>query len=256
MRPSDPILLLHGQPGKASDWDGVRAALGGRAETIAIDRPGWNGKSSPADLEGNARAALAALDSSGAERAVVVGHSFGGAVAAWLAASQPHRVRALVLAAPSANAESLQWLDRALAAPGVGFVASAAALAASGVALAARPLRTRIARDLELEERYLRSAGRILVTPHAWRAFFQEQRLLVRDLPMLEPRLGQIAAPTTIVIGVADRVVPLSSARRLAEQIPYARLVELERANHLLPQQRPERLAELIVEAGSGGRRR
>jgi pimeloyl-ACP methyl ester carboxylesterase len=248
----DPVLLLHGQPGSASDWDRVRAAIGARAETIAIDRPGWDGGSAPVDLDGNARAALAALDAAGAERAVVVGHSFGGAVAAWLAATAADRVRALVLAAPSANEQSLQWLDRVLAAPGVGFVASAAALAGSGVALAARPLRTRVARDLELEERYLRSAGRILVAPRAWWAFFLEQRLLLRDLPALEARLGRITAPAKVVIGTADRIVPVSSARRLVEQLPNAELIELRRANHLLPQQRSERLAEIVLDAFEG----
>src|SRR5947209_8506407 len=243
----DPVLLLHGQPGAAGDWNRVRAAIGNGVETIAIDRPGWDGDSSPVDLAGNARAALEAIDGAGAERAVVVGHSFGGAVAAWLAATEPERVRALVLVSPSANGESLVWLDRVLAAPGVGLVASAAALASSGIALAARPLRVRVARDLELEERYLRSTGRILVAPRAWRAFFLEQRLLVRDLPQLEARLDRVRAPTTIVIGTADRIVPVSSARRLADQLPDAQLVELERANHLLPQQRAEQLAELIL---------
>jgi pimeloyl-ACP methyl ester carboxylesterase len=248
----DPILLLHGQPGAAHDWDRVRAAIGGRAETIAIDRPGWDGDRPPLDLAGNAGAALDALDAAGVDRAVVVGHSFGGAVAAWLAATHSERVRALVLVAPSANTDSLVWLDHVLATPGLGFVASAAALAGSGVALAARPLRTRVARDLELEEGYLRSAGRILVAPRAWRAFFLEQRLLMHDLPMLEAHLAEIAAPTTIVIGTADRIVPVSSARRLAEQIPHARLERLDRANHLLPQQRAERLAEIILEQYRG----
>src|SRR5205807_9865975 len=98
----DPILLLHGQPGTARDWDRVRDAIGTRAETIAIDRPGWDGDRPPADLAGNAQAALDALDAAGAERAVVVGHSFGGAVAAWVAATHRERVRALVLVAPSA----------------------------------------------------------------------------------------------------------------------------------------------------------
>jgi pimeloyl-ACP methyl ester carboxylesterase len=252
MTRSDPVLLLHGQPGAAGDWDRVRTAIGSRVETIAIDRPGWDTDSSPSDLEGNARAALDAVDAAGAERAVVVGHSFGGAVAAWLAATHPDRVRALVLAAPSANEDSLEWMDRVLATRGLGYVASAAALAGSGLALAARPLRARLARDLELEERYLRSAGRILLSPPAWHAFFLEQRQLVRELPELEARLDQIAAPTTIVIGTRDRVVPVASARRLAEQIPDAELVELKRANHLLPQQRADRLAEIILAAYDG----
>src|SRR5947208_2776334 len=82
-------------------------------------------------------AALAVLDRVGATRAVVVGHSLGGAVAAWLAATHPDRVASLVLIAPSANTESLVPLDRVLAAPLIGEILSAASLAGAGAALAA-----------------------------------------------------------------------------------------------------------------------
>ena len=70
---------------------------------------------------------------------------------------------------------------------------------------------------------------RTLVQPARWRAFTAEQRALVRELPLLEPLLAQIKAPVTIVIGTADRIVPPASARKLAGQIPGARLVELKR---------------------------
>ena len=52
-RPPDPVLLLHGQPGNAGDWDRVRAAIAGRVPTIALDRPGWDQRSGPSDLRGN-----------------------------------------------------------------------------------------------------------------------------------------------------------------------------------------------------------
>ncbi len=71
--------------------------------------------------------------------------------------------------------------------------------------------------------------------------------MLFRELPLLEERLDRITAPTTVVIGTADRIVPLSSAQRLTVQIAGARLVKLDRANHLLPQQRAEQLAEIIA---------
>src|SRR5947209_485176 len=128
------VLLLHGQPGTADDWNGVRAAIAGRASTLAIDRPGWNGHGGALDLAGNARAAVSALDAAGVERAVIVGHSLGGAIAAWLAAEHPERVSALVLAAPSANRASLNRLDLLLAAPLTGPLVVAAGLFAAGVA--------------------------------------------------------------------------------------------------------------------------
>jgi pimeloyl-ACP methyl ester carboxylesterase len=243
----DPILLLHGQPGAAEDWERVRGAIGDRATTIAIDRPGWNGHSAPADLAGNAQAALEALNAAGAGRARVVGHSFGGAVAAWLAAFHPERVGSLVLVAPAANLASLYRLDYWLATPLAGYLASVATLGGLGAALSATPLRRWLAGQLALDDRYLRAVSRRLLAPTAWRAYAAEQQALVRDLPALEQVLDSIAAPTTIVAGSEDHVVPIEAERKLAAQIPGAELVMLEHAGHLLLHQQAERLAELIV---------
>jgi pimeloyl-ACP methyl ester carboxylesterase len=246
----EPVLLLHGQPGSARDWDRVRAALDGRAVTVAIDRPGWDGHNPAVGLEGNAEAALVALDGMNVPRATLVGHSLGGAVAAWLAAAHPDRVGALVLAAPSANLASLVRVDYLLAAPIAGQLASAAAFAGVGLALTARRVRRWAANALALDDGYLQAAARSLLTPSAWRSFAAEQQALIRDLPRLEGRLGRISAPTCIVSGTADRIVPISSARVLARQIPGAQLVPLEGAGHLIHQQHPDRLAEVIATVG------
>lgn len=246
---TDQVLLLHGQPGNAHDWDPVRVEVGGRARAIAIDRPGWNGRGSPRNLAGNAQAAVAALDAAGVERATVVGHSLGGAVAAWLAAEQPERVSALVLAAPSANCASLNRLDQLLAARVVGPLLGAAALGGIGSALLVAPLRHRIGSQLGVEDAYLRRYARLLLNPLTWAAFAAEQRMLLRDLPALETRLGTISAPTTVVVGTADRVVSPNSAGELTQRIPGAELVRFEGAAHLLLQERPRELADVILAA-------
>lgn len=243
------MVLLHGQPGAAADWRGVQAALDGRVGVLAPNRPGWDGASEPRGLEGNGRAILALLDARGAHRATVVGHSFGGAVACWIAAHAPERVRALVLAAPAANVASLYSLDRWLAAPVLGSAASAALLGTGGLVLASRPARRHVAARLGVQDWYLREAGRNLRSPRAWRAFGVEQRALLRELPQLERRLGSITAPTTVVIGSRDRVVPPSSAEVLAGQIPAAELEVLTSVGHLLPLFQAERLAEIVLRA-------
>lgn len=246
--PTEPILLLHGQPGSARDWDGVVAALGPGVETLAIDRPGWDGRSDARDLDGNAEAALQALEAAGVARATVVGHSFGAAVATWLALRAPERVSALVLVAPAVNEASLYRLDRWLAAPVFGEAASTAALSGAGAVLSAAPLRRRIAGELGLDERFLRGAARRLLDPRRWRAFADEQRTLVRELPALERRLSAIAAPTTIVAGSGDRVIPRRSVQQLAVQIPDAEVRWVEGAGHLLPLQRPGEVALALLE--------
>jgi pimeloyl-ACP methyl ester carboxylesterase len=244
---NDPVLLLHGQPGAAADWDALRASIGPEMRTLAIDRPGWDGRSRATDLDGNARAALAELDRAGAARATVVGHSLGAAVAAWLASSAPDRVGRLVLIAPAANAESLTAFDSALAAPVLGTVASVAAMAGAGVALAGAPVRRWVAETTALDDRYLRAAGRVLRSPAAWRAFVYEQRALIRDIPALEARLGRLSAPATIISGSLDRVVPLHAARRLSAQIPGAELVVIAGARHLVHVQHADRVAGIVA---------
>ncbi len=243
----DPVLLLHGQPGAASDWERLRASLGSEATTIAIDRPGWDARSAASDLAGNATAARLALDRAGVSRATVVGHSLGAAVAAWLASCDPERVGRLVLVAPAANADSLGVVDSLLAAPVVGPVASAAAMAGAGLVLGAAPLRRWVAEATALDDRYLAAAGRMLRAPSAWRAFVYEQRALIRDLPALEAQLGRLSPRTTIVAGTADRVVPIRAARRLASHIPGAELVEIPGAGHLVHVEHADRVASIIA---------
>jgi pimeloyl-ACP methyl ester carboxylesterase len=237
------VLLLHGQPGSARDWDRVLDALGRDAEVLAVDRPGWDGCSRATDLEGNAAAAIGALDAHDVTRAVVVGHSFGGAVAAWLAVHHPDRVRALILAAPSANSRALYALDRVLAWKPAG----AAVVAGAGAALSLEPVRRTIAARADLDEAYLRGLARLLTRRSSWDAFVIEQRALLDGIPRLEPRLRQISTPTVIVAGAADRTVPTAAAELLAQQIPGAELVILRRAGHLLPHRYGEMLAEIIA---------
>jgi pimeloyl-ACP methyl ester carboxylesterase len=244
---NDPVLLLHGQPGAAADWELLKASVGAGVRTIAFDRPGWDRRSAVRDLAGNANAARLVLDSVGVQRATVVGHSLGAAVAAWLAWSSPERVGRLVLVAPAANLDSLSAVDYLLAAPVVGWLASLGAMWGGGLVLGAGPVRRWVSEASALDDRYLRAAGRMLLAPAAWRSFAREQRLLVRDLPVLERRLGEVTAPTTIVAGAADRVVPIAAARSLAGQIHGAELVEIEDAGHLLHVHHAGEVARVIA---------
>jgi len=236
------VLFLHGQPGGPRDWDRVIAALNGVVTPIVGYRPGWDGATAPLDLPGNAEAAAATIG----EPAVVVGHSLGAGVAAWLAVLHPQLVRALVLVSPSANTAALTRFDELLASPVVGSALSGVLLGTVGGALSLPAARSLFGRRLHLDPDYLAAGSRLLVRPRAWRSFEVEQRALLRDLPALERRLHEISAPTTIVSGTADRVVPPRAARLLATQIPGAQLELLHGAGHLIPHQHPEAVARAL----------
>ncbi len=246
-------MLLHGQPGSARDWHWLQAAIGNRLSTIAIDRPGYDGRTPPGGFAASGYAALRALDDAGVRRAVIVGHSFGGAVAVWLAVHHPERVAALVLAAPAANTASLVAVDRVLARPVIGPIASAAMLRGTALALSLGWPRHQLARAFALPDELLSEDARRLRSRAVLKAFVVEQRALIEELPPLEASLHTISAPTTVVIGTADFVVPPQAGRVLAQQIPGARLHELRGAHHVLPAEHPDALADLVVAAAEPG---
>ena len=99
-----PIVFLHGFDGRAAVWSAVRAVLGDAGcRTIAFDLPG-HGRSRDNPGAGSAkiaaRAVLAELDRRKIAAVHLVGHSFGGAVAALACLFAPERIASLTLLSP------------------------------------------------------------------------------------------------------------------------------------------------------------
>jgi pimeloyl-ACP methyl ester carboxylesterase/uncharacterized membrane protein YbhN (UPF0104 family) len=245
------LVLLHGQPGSAADWQQVAARLPAQLHTVAADRPGYGCSPLPAGgFAANARAVLDDLDSRGITRAVLVGHSYGGAVGLSAASLAPGRVAAVVLLA-SVGPGCLTGWDWLLAAPGVGqLCAQVAWRLTPGMA------RARLARIARRRGRPLRPDEHVnwQVWGYAgrghhplWRTFLTEQRALLRELGELEHALASVQAPVLVLADPKDTVVPFETARRLARALPDARLQLVEGAGHHLPRRAPEVVADAIV---------
>jgi pyruvate dehydrogenase E2 component (dihydrolipoamide acetyltransferase) len=99
----DVVLLVHGYGGDRNSWLFLQEPLAARHRVYALDLPG-HGTSAKDVGDGSigvlADAAVAVLDAIGAERAHLVGHSLGGAVALAVAAADPRRIASLTLIAP------------------------------------------------------------------------------------------------------------------------------------------------------------
>ena len=245
------LVLLHGQPGSAADWQQVAARLPTRLHVVAADRPGYGSSRLPAGgFRANARAVLDDLDARDVKRAVLVGHSYGGGVALWTASVAPDRVAAVVLLS-SVGPGCVTGLDGLLAAPGTGPLC----------ALAAWRLTPWIARTrlgwLERRQGAPPDPGEHIswqVLAHAgsehaplWRTFLVEQRALLRELDELESAIPLVRAPVLILADPQDRVVPFETARLLARTLPDARLQPVPGAGHHLPRRAPGAVADAIV---------
>lgn len=248
-----PVVLLHGQPGNAGDWGPVMDRLQGKVRVIAPDRPGYGRTAGQAvGFRENARAVAALLDRLGVESAVVAGHSWATGVALAAAAEFRERVRALVLAAPVAPGVAPSRVDRALAHPLLGPAAARVGFRVTGWGLAAAPV-LRVARGAvpELTPSQIAASAQEWRRDGVWKSFYVEQRALIAELPALRPSLESIETRTLILQGTRDWITPPAHARRLAEVLPDSELVTVDNAGHMLPQQRPDLMADAILSAAA-----
>lgn len=245
------VVLVHGQPGSAADWARVAPLLSGYYRVIVPDRPGYGRTAGQATgFAGNAQALIRTLDSLGAEKAIMVGHSWGGGVAIAAAALHPMRVRGLVLAASVRPGESLGWVDRMLASPILGDALAAVTIGSTGMVLRNRKVREMVERRFDGRAREVVRAlegvtGARTRAP-VWRSFVSEQRRLFDELDSMGPALPTIIVPTIVLSGAADHIVPAAVGERLAASIRGAEHRVVPGAHHLLPLDHPGEIATAI----------
>jgi pimeloyl-ACP methyl ester carboxylesterase len=227
----------------------VTEPLSARARVIAPDRPGYGETGGRAlSIAGNARAVRALLDRLELDRAILVGHSWGGGVAISLAHTDPGRVAGLVLVCSIGTCSSVDAIDKVLARPGIGPALTYAAFRTLP-RLIPLPVARRFAPGLgNLTEEAIRDLIDTLEERRDWRSFLIEQRALVREIGGLDESLGAIEAPTRVLIGAKDFLVPPAVGHELATRIPAARTRVIPGAGHVLPAEAPQAIADAVLD--------
>ena len=184
--------------------------------------------------------AIRSLDAAGAEQAHVVGVSFGASVAQEIAIRRPDRVSALVLGSSTAGGELYAPPEPVVR----GFVRRLDELPAEEGLWASVPY-------LYAASTYHRHAPRIgediaqrlhePPDPHAY-----GRQLAIARAHDTSARLSEIAAPTLVIHGKDDRLLPLENGRRLAQAIAGARFMPLNGAAHAFATDVPEANQELV----------
>ncbi len=245
------VLALHGQPGLGSDWQQLAGLLPRELNVTAADRPGYGANRQQAGGFGvNARAVLADLDSRGIERAVLVGHSYGGGIALSVAALAPQRVEALVLLA-SVGPGCLTGWDWLLAAPVAGEVCAVTAWSLTPwlARIRLRGIARRRGQPIAADEHINWDIWGNSRHDHGplWRSFLTEQRALVSELDELTAALPGIRRPTLVLADPQDTLVPVQTARDLAARLPEARLQLVTGIGHQLPRRGAAQVAAAII---------
>lgn len=241
-----PLLLIMGMSGTRAHWSERFLTLLERDfEVIAYDHRGVGASSrmergfSIVDLAADAEGLLSALQ---IDSAHVLGFSMGGMVAQELSLAHPERIRTLTLASTYCGGQG-------------------SALATSQ---ATRVLRDAVAtrdRDAAVEGFWQVNVSKTFAADEQAHAEFMEIGLDkgVASVVVMEQmraivghdtttRLGEIEAPTLIVHGSEDMMLPVANAHQIAALMPDARLEIVEGAGHLFFWEQPRRAAELVLD--------
>lgn len=237
-----PIVLLHAALHDHRDFDPIAGPLAEGHRTIAVDWPAHGASAEPpAPLEPSGSLFADVLEDLVAALelppAVLVGNSVGGFAAARLAITQPERVAGLVLVNSGGftpQNPGTRAFCRALGRPGIARRAIPR--------LVPRYMKARSESDRAISERARARAKTeqgAAVVAALWRSFAAPEY-------DLRERAGEIAAPTLLLWGAKDSVLPLRAGRATQRALPGSRLQALA-TGHVVFSSDPEGFLEHLM---------
>jgi pimeloyl-ACP methyl ester carboxylesterase len=243
-----PILMIHGA---SSNLEAMRQPLGEMLarnhRVILIDRPGhgWSTRARSEDstpaIQG--RMIDEALEKLGIDRAILVAHSWSGALGARMALDYPRRVAGLVMLAPVAYPwpGGVGWYNKLVATPVVGPLLAYTITLPLGYFLAEPGARNVFLPQLMPEDFIRDTATPLLLRPREFLANARDLVTLKAAVVEQSPRYGNIKAPTTVISGELDKTVSTDRhSRPFAKAVPLAKLIVLPDVGHMIQNAAPE----------------
>lgn len=237
----EPMIFIHGASGNARDLFGALAEkLKGEARMIFVDRPGagysQRGSEESDTLELQVKLIAGLMDQLGIDRATIVGHSLGGAIAAAMAVLHPEKVSGLVFLAPATHTwpgGDVTWYYTIVNLPVLGRVFSETLAAPFGKILMRSAMKG-VFKPNKIPSNFLdKAATELVLRPANFRNNAADVGSLYSFVEKLSPRYNEISAPTVIIAGDQDDVVSTQiHSMALNEDIADSRLVILPKTGH------------------------
>ena len=233
------VILLHGLGSSLHTWEPWAQTLSQRFRVIRIDLPGFGltGADPTGDYtDTRAIAVLSALmDALSVKRAALVGNSLGGKLAWQFAAEHPDRVTRLVLISPDGFASPGFDYDKPPKVPAVArllpYTLPRWMLRMNLVPAYADPSR--------LTDGTITRYRDLMLAPGVREALLQRTAQVRLERP--EPMLRRIRAPTLLIWGEQDKLIPFRNAQDYLKAIPNARLVSFPNLGHVPQEEDPAR---------------
>lgn len=257
-----PVVLVHGSFGTTLTWTGspIYEPLQRDFRVIAYDRPGHGYSRRPRGdaltPRDHARVLHAMVNRLGLKRPIIVGHSWGGAVALAYAIEYPDDVSALVLVAPLAYPirQTDLTVPRLAATPLLGDLILELGMPIFGRDMMTKSMAASFGPD-PIASEHLEQAMALALRPSVMRAECKDSLHLMPALDERSSHYGQIRVPTAIVVGDGDRVIDTNDQGiALARVIGGSHLLVASKGGHQLPITRPSLVMQAIHWAANHSR--
>jgi len=231
----EPLLLIMGLGYSLEMWHRVKPLVTNKFRVIMFDNRGVGQSDVPEpnySIPDMADDAVAVLDAAGVESAHVLGVSMGGYIAQALTIADPDRVRSLILGCTACGGP-----DAVTAEPEV-----LAALTARGSMSAEEGVRVMIPfiYDANTSVEAIDEDLALRLQNYPTEKGYMGQLQAIASHQTYD-RLHEIVAPTLVIHGQSDRLVPHANGEDIARRIPNARFVTLPDASHIFFTDQPER---------------
>ncbi|HZA21429.1 MAG TPA: alpha/beta hydrolase [Dehalococcoidia bacterium] len=235
---SSPVMvLLHGLRGHAHSWDDVSAALCGDYRVLALDQRGRGESDWAGDGDYSTSAYVSDLldfcDALKLDRFILAGHSMGGRNSISFAGRHSDRLQKLIIVdiGPTVDPAGSQRITQELISVPEEFDSFEDVVAYMGG-------QNRFASDAVLRRRLQYATRELPNGKIGWRydlVTIREQRRRGTAPPEdLWPLLPNIACPTLVVRGKQSDLLSAEVAQRMIQNLPDAKLVEVDRAGHMV----------------------
>jgi pimeloyl-ACP methyl ester carboxylesterase len=233
------LLLLHGFGSSLQAWDDWSLKLEQKYRLIRLDLPGFGltGASPANDYSEEKDLAILThfVDKLGLEKFSVVGHSMGGKMAWSLAASQPERVQALVLMAPDGFPETKDIGTKPYEVPAImGLIKYVLPKY-----LVRKSIEPAFSDADALNDALVNRYFDMLRAPGVRGAILERSNQTIYTDPV--PRLKAIKAPTLLIWGEQDQMIPSTNAQSYANVLSNSTTVLIPKLGHLLQEEQPEK---------------
>lgn len=249
-----PVILIHGASVNLRD---MKLALGDKLaedrRVIMVDRPGRGYSERPDEgwrLEEQAAHINAAVKSLGVENPVVVGQSFGGAVALAYALQYQEEMSGLVLLAPVSHEwpGGVAWYNSVSETPVIGFLLRRFVIPVYGQLAAKGGVEDSFEPDTPPQNYAERSGLALLFRPKDFRSNASDLVNLKKQIIEQQTRYGELTLPVAILTGVSDTTVsPELHSKALARDIDGATLTLLPDTGHALHHAETEKVLAAIA---------